>query len=72
MATHALPSSHILGDDEPQAAAAAAAHPTRPSLMRRCYEAFLETQQRRAQREVDRVLGSGAFRRAAQNLPPER
>ena len=70
MATHALPSPRIFEDDDPQAATAAIA--PQPSLLRRCYDAFLETQQRRAQREVDRVLGTGAFRRAAQSPPPER
>ena len=45
----------------------------KPSLMRRIYDAFTEAQMRRAQREVDRILGAGSFRRAIRaQLPPER
>ena len=71
MATHALPSaalsSHI-DDDEPVAATS-----TEPSLMRRMYDAFTASQMHRAQREVDRILGAGAFRRALRGeLPLER
>jgi len=74
MATHALSSSalasHIDDDDEPVTAAPATA--SQPSLMRRMYDAFTASQMRRAQREVDRILGAGAFRRAIRaQLPPE-
>jgi hypothetical protein len=67
MATHALPSRHIL-DDAPQTAVPA--HPRKPSLMRRLYIALLVAQQRRAQRDIDRVLGDGTFKRGP--LPPAR
>jgi hypothetical protein len=74
MATQALSSSalsaHIDDDDEPVAAPATS---TEPSLMRRVYDAFAASQMRRAQREVDRILGAGAFHRAVRaELPPER
>jgi hypothetical protein len=61
MATHALPSPHILDDDPPQVAASA--HSLRPSPMRRFYDALIDMQQRRAQRDIDRVLGDGPFKR---------
>ena len=68
MATHALTSSHILDDEDAPAAAAPA-----PSLMRRLFDAFTEAQMRRAQREVDRILGPGSLHRAQRAaLPPER
>ena len=71
MATHALTSSHILDDDDAPAAAALA--PSQPSLMRRLFDAFTEAQMRRAQREVDRILGPGSLHRALRApLPPER
>ena len=75
MATHALSSSalasHIDDDDEPVTAAPATA--SQPSLIRRMYDAFTASQMRRAQREVDRILGAGAFRRALRGeLPLER
>jgi hypothetical protein len=74
MATQALSSSalssHIDDDDEPAAFTAAS---SQPSLMRRVYDAFTASQMRRAQREVDRILGAGSFRRAIRaQLPPER
>jgi hypothetical protein len=69
MATHALPSSHILGDDD----AAVAPAPSRPAFMRRLYIAILVSQMRRAQRGIDRKLGPGALRRAIRaELPPQR
>jgi hypothetical protein len=69
MATHALPSSHILDDDAPAAAHA----PARLSLLRRLYVAILVSQSRRAQREIDRKLGPGALQRALRTeLPPPR
>jgi hypothetical protein len=44
-----------------------------PSLLRRLYDAFTAAQMRRAQREVDRILGPGALHRAFRaELPPER
>jgi len=66
MATHALPASHVLDDDD----ASAPARPLKPSLMRRFYDAVIETQRRRAQREIDRMLGSGAFARALRTRQP--
>jgi hypothetical protein len=73
MATHALPSRHILDDDDdaPQAAAPPAIS-LKPSLMRRFYDGLVETQSKRAQREIDRVLGRGAYHRAMGTPPPER
>jgi hypothetical protein len=72
MATRALPASHIL-DDEDAPAAAAIEPPPGPSLLRRLFDAFTEAQMRRAQREVDRILGPGALHRALRaELPPER
>ena len=69
MSTHALPSSHILGDDD----AAVAPAPSRPTFMRRLYIAILVSQMRRAQREIDRKLGPGALQRAMRaELPPQR
>jgi hypothetical protein len=69
MASHALPASHILDDDAPSARTSS----QRPSLARRFYDAMIQTQQRRAQREIARVLGpralSAAFRA---ELPPDR
>jgi hypothetical protein len=70
MATsHILPSSHIIDDDAPVTAV-----PSRGrTLLHRLYKAMLETQSRRAQREIDRVLGPGALARAfSAELPPER
>jgi hypothetical protein len=70
MATHALPSSHII-DDEADAAAAHA--PARVSLLRRLYIAILVSQSRRAQIEIDRKLGPGALQRAFRTeFPPQR
>jgi hypothetical protein len=72
MATHALSSSHALSspivDDAPVASTQAT-----PSLLRRLYDAFTASQMRRAQREVDRILGPGSLHRAFRaQLPPER
>ncbi len=53
MATHALPSSHILDDDAPRSRAHARS--AKPSLLRRLYDAILQSQMRRAQREIDRI-----------------
>ena len=72
MATHALPSSHILDEDDAPAAAVAHA-PARVSLLRRLYIAILVAQMRRAQREIDRRLGPGALQRALRTeIPPQR
>jgi hypothetical protein len=74
MATHALPSSALsspIADDDAPAASAAAS--LQPSLLRRLYDAFTAAQMRRAQREVDRILGPGSLHRALRaELPPER
>ena len=74
MATHALPSSHILDDDDapPRSCAGAV------SLLRRLYVAILVSQMRRAQREIDRMLGPARcnahcaprFRRSADFIEP--
>jgi hypothetical protein len=76
MATHALPSSalssHIADTDDAPVAATPAAS-SQPSLLRRLYDAFTESQMRRAQLEVDRILGPGSLHRAFRaELPPER
>ena len=76
MATHALPSSHAFSsshvvDDAPVADIPATS--LQPSLMRRLFDAFTAAQMRRAQREVDRILGPGSLHRAFRaELPPER
>ena len=71
MATHALPASHIVNDENAPAAIAYA--PARPSLLRRLYIAILVSQMRRAQREIDRKLGPGALQRALRTeFPPHR
>jgi hypothetical protein len=71
MATHALLAPRILADDD-----VVATLPVRPrgrSLMRRFSDALIESQTRRAEREVDRVLGRGTFARAMRGeLPPQR
>jgi hypothetical protein len=61
MATHTLPASAILDDEDAPATAHAG---SRKSILRRIYDALIESQTRRAHREIDRVLGAGAFRRA--------
>ena len=69
--SHAL-SSHIVDDVAPAARTLAPSlhvPSPQPSLMRRLFDAFTESQMRRAQREVDRILGSGSFHRA---LPSQR
>ena len=76
MATHALPShalsSHIVDTDDAPVASAPTAS-LQPSLLRRLYDAFTAAQMLRAQREVDRILGSGSLHRAFRaELPPER
>jgi len=70
LSSSALSSSPIADDDAPAASAAA---PLKPSLLRRLYDAFTAAQMRRAQREVDRILGPGSLHRAFRaELPPER
>ena len=70
MATHALPASHILQDDDAPAARTAS---QRPSIGRRIYNAMIEMQQRRAQREIARVLGARALSTAFRaKLPHDR
>ena len=64
-----LPRARIL-DDVPQIPAHAASRG--PSMLHRVFDAFAASQQRRARREVDRVLGPGAFERAcAEAFPPK-
>ena len=60
MATHALPSPHILDDDDAPLASSPA-RPRKLSLMRRLYIALLIAQQRRAQQHINRVLGDRAM-----------
>ena len=76
MATQALSSAHALSshiNDDDESVAATPATSSQPSLMRRVYDAFTASQMRRAQREVDRILGAGSFHRAIRaQLPPER
>lgn len=77
MATNVLPSPHILDDDDAPAAIPRARKPAparmpaparkpaparMPALMRRLYAAIIISQSRRAQREIDRMLGAPAFR----------
>jgi hypothetical protein len=70
LSTSALSSSHSV-DDAPVACTQATS--LQPSLLRRLYDAFTAAQMRRAQREVDRVLGPGSLHRAFRaELPPER
>jgi len=72
LSSHALSSSHIADDDDAPVASMQAAS-SQPSLMRRLFDAFTESQMRRARREVDRILGAGSFHRAMRaQLPPER
>ncbi len=81
MATHALPShalssSHIVDDVTPATRTLVPSlnvPSSQPSLMRRLFDAFTAAQMRRAQREVDRILGPGSLHRAFRaELPPER
>jgi hypothetical protein len=74
MATHTLQASTFqashIADDEDAAAAPAL---RRPSFFRRLHDAILESQMRRAQREIDRILGPGALKHASRTeLPPDR
>jgi hypothetical protein len=62
MATHILPASGIIGDDD--APAAAPARSGKPPLMRHIFDALVDAQLQRARREADRVLGRGAYDRA--------
>ena len=81
MATHALSSSHALSashivDDVTPAARTLVPSlnvpSSQPSLRRRLFDAFTAAQMRRAQREVDRILGPGALHRAFRaQMPPE-
>ena len=56
MATHTLSSPLILDDDD---APQAVARSRKLSFMHRFYIALLIAQQRRARRQIDRVLGAG-------------
>jgi hypothetical protein len=67
--THALPLSHIVDDEDTSVRTPARGR----TMLRALYDTLLETQRRRAQREIDRVLGPGALARAfATELPRER
>lgn len=73
MATHALPASRIFDEVAPQAPPHARRTSQRITLLRRLYNAILQSQMRRAQRDIDRVLGHGALRRDFDaGLPPDR
>ncbi len=58
MATQALPSSHILDDEHPRVAQA-----RKPALLQRLFDAMVESQTRRAMRDIERVLGHGGLER---------
>jgi hypothetical protein len=68
--THALPSSHIIDDEE--VPATRAARPIVRPLLRRFYDAVIESQMRRARLELNRNLGPDALARIAGNLTQER
>jgi hypothetical protein len=70
MATHALPSPHILDDDAPEATTLARIPKTQTTWLRRLHHAILQSQMRRAEREIDRILGPGALSRIQRGLPP--
>ena len=71
LSSHALSSPHIADDDAPVARTTVSS--SQPSLMRRLFDAFTAAQMRRAQREVDRILGPGSLHRAFRGeFPPER
>jgi hypothetical protein len=71
MATHTLPASHIIDDDLTAAPPRTARRPL--AFLGRLYNAMLEAQMRRAQREVDLRLGPGALAQAFRGeLPKER
>jgi hypothetical protein len=74
MATHTLPASHIADHEDAEPAfAPSSAVSARPTFLRRFFDALQQSQMRRAQREIDRVLGPGALERAFRaELPPER
>ena len=69
MATHTLPAgaaAHITGAfAEPPALAA------RPPIFHRLYNAMIEAQMRRAEREVDLRLGLGALAQASRGERPK-
>jgi hypothetical protein len=69
MATHTLSSPLILDDDD---APQAVARSRKLSFMHRFYIALLIAQQRRARRQIDRVLGGRATEQAFRAPPPER
>jgi hypothetical protein len=70
MATHALPSPHILDDDAPEAATLARMPKNQTTWLRRLHHAILQSQMRRVEREIDRILGPGALSRIHRGLPP--
>jgi hypothetical protein len=64
---------HVLSEQAAPASArpvATAAKPAR-SFWVRLYDALLETQRQRAQREIDRKLGPGALQHAMRTTFPE-
>ena len=68
-ASQTLPASDIVDDIARNAPAPAA---LKPSLMRRLYDAMVESQTRRAEREIERLLGPGALEALHRKLPPRR
>lgn len=63
MATRTLPSPHILDSETPPAAGV-----RKPALLRRLFDAMIEAQMQRAQREIDRALGPDGVARLRQEM----
>jgi hypothetical protein len=65
--------SHVISEQTIPATAQPVAAATKParSFWVRFYDALLETQRQRAQREIDRKLGPGALQHAIRTTFPE-
>jgi hypothetical protein len=61
--TQTLSSSHILDDDFANDSVAPTTRANRTPMLRRLYNAMIESQMRRAQLELDRKLGPGTLSR---------
>ena len=61
MATDALPA--VLAPDRAAAETSALAPARKPSLLRRVFDAIVEAQTRRAEREIARLLRHSVYRR---------
>ena len=66
MATDTLPAAFVSADDTPAAPLAPA---RKASLLRRLFDAIVEAQTRRAQREIARVLGPRGLAALHTKLP---